>query len=115
MAEICPDLLINHLEGLLESMFSIASNSDLLSDTRHSAIEFFVTLCESKTSIVRKQVQILTKFVSLLLSMMADIEDNPNWNQGEVRFTLNILKHCLRKISLTDFILSNIWDKDSRY
>ena len=112
LVEFCPHFFEHQLEHLLAGMFKVAADvkweedilpspplrfplsplSSLTPDapTRHSALEFFVTLCEAKPSLVRKQLRSLEQFVSLMLRMMTEIEENSHWNEGQVSLVLGL-------------------------
>lgn len=47
------------------------------------AIEFIATLTESKPSMIRKLRGVLATFVPMLLQMLVEKEENPEWNNGE--------------------------------
>jgi hypothetical protein len=64
-------------------MFKVAADQQWEESSRNSALEFFVTLCEAKPSLVRKQPVHLKNFVSLMLRMMTVVEENSSWNEGE--------------------------------
>ena len=89
LAEFCPQFYSDQLEPLLDSMFKLASDRNWEDNTRFSALEFFLTLCESRPSAIKKLPKELTKFVSLMLNMITQLEENEKWNEGPVCYLTN--------------------------
>eukprot|EP01117_Protostelium_nocturnum_P017390 TRINITY_DN7083_c0_g1_i2.p1 TRINITY_DN7083_c0_g1~~TRINITY_DN7083_c0_g1_i2.p1 ORF type:complete len:1021 (-),score=279.53 TRINITY_DN7083_c0_g1_i2:1847-4909(-) len=82
MAELHPVFLKPYLSQLLSACVAIMKADHLEDDTRHLALEFIATLCESRPAMVRKHPGFLETVIPLIVEMMWDIEDDEDWYEG---------------------------------
>jgi hypothetical protein len=83
LAGMDADFLRPHLDLLIDTMLAIVINPELEEDTRHMAMEFIVSVAENRPGMVRKKELTIQRIIPILLEMIHDLEDNPDWNEGE--------------------------------
>jgi len=83
LAELDPTFLRPHLVTVITAMITIATTTTLEDNTRQSAMEFLVTLAENRPGMLRKLPKFLETLVPVVLNFMLELEDDPEWNQGE--------------------------------
>lgn len=105
MAEHDPVFLKSHLQNIVQAMLTIASHTSLEDSTRQLGVEFLVTLTEQRPGMLRKFPQFVENFLPVLLLMMMDLEDDPEWNQEDEEDAIDITnsdvgEEALDRISL---------------
>lgn len=68
------------------SMLQIAEAETLEEGTRHLAIEFVITLAEARErapGMMRKLPQFISRLFTILMNMLLDIEDVPEWHTAD--------------------------------
>lgn len=83
MAEVDPTFLKPNLQIIVPAMQTISTASNLEDATRHLGLEFLVTLAESKPGMIRRIPKYVETLVPILLNMMLDMEDDPDWYTGK--------------------------------
>ncbi|KAE8665105.1 ethylene-responsive transcription factor RAP2-11-like [Hibiscus syriacus] len=81
-----PRFLRRQLVDVVGSMLQIAEAESLEEGTRHLAIEFVVTLAESRErapGMMRKLPQFINRLFAILMKMLLDIEDDAAWHTAE--------------------------------
>ncbi|CAI9108164.1 OLC1v1007707C1 [Oldenlandia corymbosa var. corymbosa] len=81
-----PRFLRRQLVDVVGSMLQIAEAQSLEEGTRHLAIEFVITLAEARErapGMMRKLPQFISKMFSILMNMLLDIDDEPEWHSAE--------------------------------
>lgn len=80
MAENVPKFLRPQLEAIFEMCMKVFSSNDMEDSWRHLALEVMVSLAENAAAMVRKKAErYVTALVPLVLQMMTDLEDDPEW------------------------------------
>eukprot|EP01100_Stratorugosa_tubuloviscum_P001006 TRINITY_DN1224_c0_g2_i1.p1 TRINITY_DN1224_c0_g2~~TRINITY_DN1224_c0_g2_i1.p1 ORF type:complete len:1087 (-),score=588.52 TRINITY_DN1224_c0_g2_i1:206-3466(-) len=82
LADSAASFLRPHIQILFQAMLSIIQ-SELDESLRHLAVEFLVSFSEQKPAIVRKIPNFSQTFIQILFTMLADLSENTNWNDGE--------------------------------
>ncbi|XP_011304534.1 importin-5 [Fopius arisanus] len=81
LAESTPKFLRPQLENIMELCTKTISNEELNDSWRQLALEVFVTLSETAPAMVRKVGgKYITALIPLVLKMMTDLEDDPQWS-----------------------------------
>ena len=78
-----PRFLRKQLEPVCQAMLTIAAEEKFEEGVRHLAIEFIVTLCEQREKapgMMRKIPQYIGQLCNILLKMLLDVEDDPDWH-----------------------------------
>ncbi|KAJ3075622.1 hypothetical protein HDU98_007434 [Podochytrium sp. JEL0797] len=83
LAEADPRLFRVHLPSLIDFVATVMQNQDLDSPTRQTAVELLIALAEARPGMIRKLPQFTQTIVPILLSWMAQIEDNESWYTTE--------------------------------
>eukprot|EP00249_Psilotum_nudum_P013400 c24308_g1_i1 orf=266-3634(-) len=81
-----PRFLRKQLVEVVSSMLQIADAESLEKATRHLAVEFLITLAEARErapGMMRKLPQFIGKLFGILMKMLLDIEDEPEWHAAE--------------------------------
>ncbi|KAI4340588.1 hypothetical protein MLD38_025407 [Melastoma candidum] len=81
-----PRFLRRQLVEVVGSMLQIAEAESLEEGTKHLAIEFVITLAESRErapGMMRKLPQFISRLFAILMKMLLDIEDDPVWHSAE--------------------------------
>ncbi|KAL1832006.1 hypothetical protein DCAR_0102023 [Daucus carota subsp. sativus] len=81
-----PRFLRRQLVEVVGSMLQIAEAETLEEGTRHLAIEFVITLAEARErapGMMRKLPQFISRLFSILMNMLLDIEDVPEWHTAD--------------------------------
>ncbi|RDD39148.1 Importin-5 [Trichoplax sp. H2] len=80
IAEAIPKIIRPHLNDLAVELIKNISNSQAESNYRQLSLEVLVTLAESAPAMMRKHGQIIIQLIPQCLSMMIDLEDDPEWS-----------------------------------
>eukprot|EP01121_Diplochlamys_sp_Union-15-3_P008537 TRINITY_DN226_c0_g2_i1.p1 TRINITY_DN226_c0_g2~~TRINITY_DN226_c0_g2_i1.p1 ORF type:complete len:1104 (-),score=236.07 TRINITY_DN226_c0_g2_i1:54-3329(-) len=84
MVDIAPTFLNPILRDLLAWSMKIATDTELEDATRQAGAEFLIAVAESKPGIIKKTPDALKHIVSILLTMMLEIDDDlEEWNKDE--------------------------------
>ncbi|KAK9862045.1 hypothetical protein WJX84_012004 [Apatococcus fuscideae] len=83
MADTNPKFMRKHGSDIISAMLQIMEAATLEEGTRVLAAEFLVTLCESRDKVLKKQPQLGQPFFSALLKFLLDVEDEPDWYNGD--------------------------------
>ncbi|ONH94220.1 hypothetical protein PRUPE_7G004800 [Prunus persica] len=81
-----PRFLRRQLVDVVGSMLQIAEAESLEEGTRHLAIEFVITLAEARErapGMMRKLPQFIQRLFAILMNMLLDIEDEPEWHAAD--------------------------------
>ncbi|KAK1356183.1 TOG domain-containing protein [Heracleum sosnowskyi] len=81
-----PRFLRRQLVEVVGSMLQIAEAETLEEGTRHLAIEFVITLAEARErapGMMRKLPQFISRLFTILMNMLLDIEDVPEWHTAD--------------------------------
>ncbi|PQQ18988.1 importin-5-like [Prunus yedoensis var. nudiflora] len=81
-----PRFLRRQLVDVWGSMLQIAEAESLEEGTRHLAIEFVITLAEARErapGMMRKLPQFIQRLFAILMNMLLDIEDEPEWHAAD--------------------------------
>lgn len=82
IAEIDPKFLKSHLADIVNLALQVAQTADLSGGLRHLSLEFLVTLMEAREQapgILKKVPFVYERLFGILLHMLLDIEDFPEW------------------------------------
>lgn len=77
-----PRFLRKQLVQVVDAMMQVAEASTLESGSRQLAVELVVTLCEAREKapgMMRKLPQFLDRLFKCLLTLLLDVEDDPDW------------------------------------
>ncbi|GFR15019.1 importin-5 [Trichonephila clavata] len=81
LIESCPSLFRENLNELLQLCFKTLTDSRPTESCKHLCLEVIVTLCEAGPSMIKKNAaRQISVGLSILLSMMTDIEEDDRWN-----------------------------------
>ncbi|KAH3763021.1 ARM family protein [Pelomyxa schiedti] len=84
LAEKIPSFFRPCLPQILPAMLSISSSQSGLEDeTKRSAMEFLLQLCDARPTTMRKQENFLQSIVSIILSWMIEVPDSEGWYNFE--------------------------------
>ncbi|MBA0770582.1 hypothetical protein Gotri_019201 [Gossypium trilobum] len=81
-----PRFLRRQIMEVVGSMLQIAEAESLEEGTRHLAIEFIITLAEARErapGMMRKLPQFIRRLFWVLMNLLVDIEDEPDWYNAE--------------------------------
>ncbi|KAJ6974900.1 uncharacterized protein [Populus alba] len=81
-----PRFLRKQIVEVVGSMLQIAEAGSLEEGTRHLAIEFVITLAEARDrapGMMRKLPQFVHRLFMVLMGMLLDIDDDPQWHGAE--------------------------------
>ncbi|KAJ6379913.1 hypothetical protein OIU76_016549 [Salix suchowensis] len=81
-----PRFLRKQIVEVVGSMLQIAEAGSLEEGTRHLAIEFVITLSEARDrapGMMRKLPQFVHRLFMVLMGMLLDIDDDPQWHAAE--------------------------------
>ncbi|XVF42566.1 hypothetical protein PTKIN_Ptkin01aG0373800 [Pterospermum kingtungense] len=81
-----PRFLRRQIMEVVGSMLQIAEAESLEEGTRHLAIEFVITLAEARErapGMMRKLPQFIRRLFGVLMNLLVDIEDEPEWYTAE--------------------------------
>ncbi|KAJ6763078.1 hypothetical protein OIU79_023760 [Salix purpurea] len=81
-----PRFLRKQIVEVVGSMLQIAEAGSLEEGTRHLAIEFVITLAEARDrapGMMRKLPQFVHRLFMVLMGMLLDIDDDPQWHAAE--------------------------------
>lgn len=81
-----PRFLRCRLVEVVGNMLQIAEAEELEEGTRHLAVEFLITLAEARErapGMMRKLPQFIGRLFVILMKMLLDIEDDPQWHFAE--------------------------------
>ncbi|KAE8684056.1 ARM repeat superfamily protein isoform 2 [Hibiscus syriacus] len=81
-----PRFLRRQIVEVVGSMLQIAEAESLEEGTRHLAIEFIITLAEARErapGMMRKLPQFIRRLFWVLMNLLVDIEDEPDWHNSE--------------------------------
>ncbi|GFY42544.1 importin-5 [Trichonephila inaurata madagascariensis] len=79
--ESCPSLFRENLNELLQLCFKTLTDSRPSESCKHLCLEVIVTLCEASSSMIKKSAaRQISVALSIILSMMTDIEEDDRWN-----------------------------------
>ncbi|XP_050233599.1 uncharacterized protein LOC126682090 [Mercurialis annua] len=81
-----PRFLRKQIVQVVDSMLQIAEAENLEEGTRHLAVEFVITLAEARErapGMMRKFPQFVHRLFMVLMRMLLDIEDDPEWHSAE--------------------------------
>lgn len=81
LAELDPTFLRPCLASVVQAMMTIASHTSLEDATRQLGVEFLITLCESKPTMLRKLPKFVENLIPIVLKFMLDLEDDEDWNE----------------------------------
>ncbi|XP_022718871.1 importin-5-like [Durio zibethinus] len=106
-----PRFLRRQIMEVVGSMLQIAEADSLEEGTRHLAVEFVITLTESRErapGMMRKLPQFIRSLFGVLMNMLVDIEDEPDWydvenedeNVGETS-NYGVGQECLDRLSIS--------------
>ena len=105
-----PRFLRRQLVEVVESMLQIAEAEQLEEGTRHLAVEFVITLAEARErapGMMRKLPQFISRLFEILMKMLLDIEDDPDWHTAEVEAedagetsNYSVGQECLDRLSI---------------
>ncbi|GFX65965.1 importin-5 [Trichonephila clavipes] len=81
LIESCPSLFRENLNELLQLCFKTLTDSRPSESCKHLCLEVIVTLCEAGPSMIKKSAaRQISVALSIILSMMTDIEEDDRWN-----------------------------------
>ncbi|KAK9272012.1 hypothetical protein L1049_002381 [Liquidambar formosana] len=86
LAATKPGFLRVHVATVVDSMLKVAEKVSLEEKTRQLGIEFVITLAEEREQgcgMVRKLPHLIIRLLSLLMKMLAVIEDDSSWHIAE--------------------------------
>eukprot|EP01023_Acetabularia_acetabulum_P020767 TRINITY_DN20853_c0_g1_i5.p1 TRINITY_DN20853_c0_g1~~TRINITY_DN20853_c0_g1_i5.p1 ORF type:complete len:1109 (+),score=260.05 TRINITY_DN20853_c0_g1_i5:163-3489(+) len=86
VADSQPQFLKSHIQEVLNAMLQIANVETLEDSTRQMAVEFFVTLCESRDrapGLLKKVQQQIEGFFTVLMMFLLDLEDVQEWHTSQ--------------------------------
>ncbi|CAO2832879.1 unnamed protein product [Amaranthus hypochondriacus] len=105
-----PRFLRRQLVEVVESMLQIAEAEQLEEGTRHLAVEFVITLAEARErapGMMRKLPQFISRLFEILMKMLLDIEDDPDWHTADVETedagetsNYSVGQECLDRLSI---------------
>ncbi|XVF56868.1 hypothetical protein PTKIN_Ptkin06aG0154900 [Pterospermum kingtungense] len=81
-----PRFLRRQIVEVVGSMLQIAEAESLEEGTRHLAVEFIITLAEARErapGMMRKLPQFIKRLFGVLMNLLLDIEDEPDWYNAE--------------------------------
>ncbi|KAL9255453.1 Importin-5-like protein [Drosera capensis] len=81
-----PRFLRRRIVDVVGAILQIAEAEHLEEGTRHLAIEFVITLAEARErapGMMRKMPQFVHRLFVILMKMLCDIEDEPDWHGAE--------------------------------
>ncbi|OMP07451.1 phosphoinositide 3-kinase regulatory subunit 4 [Corchorus olitorius] len=81
-----PRFLRRQIMEVVGSMLQIAEAESLEEGTRHLAVEFVITLAEARErapGMMRKLPQFIRRLFGVLMNMLLDIEDEPDWHTAD--------------------------------
>ncbi|XVF06605.1 hypothetical protein REPUB_Repub06bG0063600 [Reevesia pubescens] len=81
-----PRFLRRQIMEVVGSMLQIAEAESLEEGTRHLAVEFVITLAEARErapGMMRKLPQFIRRLFGVLMNMLVDVEDEPDWHKAE--------------------------------
>lgn len=106
-----PRFLRRQLVDVVGAMLQIAEATSLEEGTRHLAVEFVITLAEAREQapgMMRKLPQFIQRLFTILMTMLVDLEDEPEWHAAEVEdedagesTNYNVAQECLDRLSLS--------------
>ncbi|XP_058114921.1 uncharacterized protein LOC131257956 isoform X2 [Magnolia sinica] len=88
VAGIAPGFLRGQLHEVLGFMIEIVEAQGLEDGTRHLALEFFLTLAETRgfaTGVMRKLPQLVARLFVFLVNLLVDVEDTPLWYAADMK------------------------------
>ncbi|XP_070019010.1 uncharacterized protein [Nicotiana sylvestris] len=82
-----PRFLRRQLTDVVSTMFEVAEDESLKEATRHLAIEFLLTLVETRKrapGMMKRQPHFISRCFALLLKLLLDVKDDPAWHSVEI-------------------------------
>ncbi|XP_071481332.1 importin-5-like [Diadema antillarum] len=79
LEESTPKLLRPYMENVLTLALQVIDNGELPDNWRHLGLEMVVTLSETAAAMLRRYPQYIKHVVPLMMKMMTDLEDDPEW------------------------------------
>lgn len=86
VAGVEPTYMRKQLPAVTGAMLEIAESASLEAATRHLAIELLITLAEARQQapgMMRKVPQLVGRLFAVLMNMLLDVEDVPEWHSGK--------------------------------
>jgi hypothetical protein len=82
IAELQASFLKPYLQPIFTAMVNMCTNPDMDDSVKQLALEFLVTLAESKPGLVRKFPKYVETVVPIVINFMLEVEENSRWNEG---------------------------------
>ncbi|XP_038050344.1 importin-5-like [Patiria miniata] len=83
LEESVPKLVRPNLETVVVLALNIVEDTNLTDSWRQLGLEMIVTLAETAPAMLRKLPQYIPHIISKMLSMMVDLEEDPDWAMGD--------------------------------
>lgn len=111
LAEAEPRFLRRQLVEVVGGMLQIADAESLEEGTRQLAVEFVTSLAEARErapGMMRKLPQFIQRLFSILMKMLLDIEDDPEWHSAKeeheeagLSSNYSVGQECLDRLSIS--------------
>ena len=75
MAELDPLFLKTHSDAVANAMLEIAGAENCELDTRHLAMEYILTLYESRAALLRRTPKVPDRAIPILLQWMIELDE----------------------------------------
>eukprot|EP01120_Amphizonella_sp_Union-15-10_P014661 TRINITY_DN719_c0_g5_i1.p1 TRINITY_DN719_c0_g5~~TRINITY_DN719_c0_g5_i1.p1 ORF type:complete len:1091 (-),score=215.26 TRINITY_DN719_c0_g5_i1:123-3395(-) len=105
LAETCPGFLRDKFTDVIMTMMTISANAEMEDSCRHASVEFLVTISESKSGYVKKVPDFVKNLVTILLQLMLELEEDPDWHLKENMnddntSTSAVAEECLDRLAM---------------